>query len=75
MHTKKRIDVPALVTAALFALLMDFVVAASYGIQPNDIARLGIFGLPMFLGMCALAAGVPMYMGIQFVRRWRHYKR
>ena len=74
MKKKSRINVPALVIAALSTLLMDFAVAAWYCIQPDDITRLGSFGPPMFFGMCALLIGVPTYIGIQFVRRWRHFK-
>jgi hypothetical protein len=72
MRKNNRIDVQAFILAVLFTIAMDVVVAMWFGIRPSDISRLGLFGPPMFVGMCAIGAGVPMYMSIRFVRLWRN---
>lgn len=75
MRKNKSIDTSALMLAILFTIVLDVVVALCYEIRPADIAKLGLFGLPMFLSMCALSAGVPLYWSIRFFRRWSNRKK
>lgn len=72
MRRNRPIDVQALILAVFSTVLADAALAIWYDIRPGDLAKLGVFGVPLFIAMCALAVGVPVYMGIRFIRLWKN---
>jgi hypothetical protein len=68
MRRNRPVDVQALILAVLSTILADAALALWYDIRASDLAKLGVFGLPLFFSMCGLAVGVPVYMGIRFIR-------
>lgn len=66
------IDRIAFVAAMIFTIGIAVLAAQCYNIRWEDITKGGFFGFPIFIGMFALAVGIPIYMGIRIFRLRRN---
>jgi hypothetical protein len=74
MRNTNPIDRFAFLVAMVVTIGIAVLAAWWYNIRWNDIAR-GFFGFPIFIGMFAFAAGIPVYKGIHIIRLRRYLDR
>ena len=68
MRNMNKIDRMAFAAAMVVSIGIAVLAARWYNIRWEDITKGGFFGFPIFIGMFALAAGVPVYMAIRIFR-------